>query len=332
MKPYSELTPKGIKRRLRKVIELALLEYDIEYNKIEYFIEETNIFYKVYGSDGTVYGLKICQDESSTIEDSLAEIFILNTVKNNSDIVIPTVIKSKSHKGVTIINSKYTDAPKRIIIYKWLDGLLFDGNETNELFYLLGQTMAKLHVATQGTQIPQNISPKKWDKIFYFTDEEIVYNKDEYMDKISVNARKLLDNIIPFLDKELAKYYTVNTPQLIHGDINPWNVLLHNEELCLIDFEDVAYGYPLHDLAIALFYYKYNKNFDYNTVKKNIFAGYSSIIDLPTFTEYDIDLLIVARRVNFINYIMVIDENPKQYIERSIKRVIDFIDMYNITF
>ncbi|MCK5130290.1 MAG: hypothetical protein KAQ68_10575 [Clostridiales bacterium] len=52
MKLYNELTPAGIKRRFRKVAELALLQYDIRYSTVEFYTEDTNVFFKVFGTDG----------------------------------------------------------------------------------------------------------------------------------------------------------------------------------------------------------------------------------------------------------------------------------------
>ena len=40
-----------------------------------------------------------------------------------------------------------------------------------------------------------------------------------------------MDFIIPVIDKKLSELYKNDTPQLIHADLNPWNILIENEEL-----------------------------------------------------------------------------------------------------
>ena len=39
---------------------------------------------------------------------------------------------------------------------------------------------------------------------------------------------------------------------LIHGDLNPGNVLVHEDEVAAIDFNDCSWGYYLIDMVIAM--------------------------------------------------------------------------------
>lgn len=330
MKPYNDLTPIGKKRRLKRLASYALSFYDIHVKNLDFLAEETNIFYKVVDANGTKYALKIFQEESSSIEDNLAEVFFINTVRENTDLTVPSVIPSKDNEYVLTLETKYFDIPKRVAIYTWVDGKDFDGMETDQRFYRLGQITAQLHNATKKTVFPKDISPKKWDKVFYYRDEVPVYKEEKYQKFIDQDYHKVMDFIIPYLDKKLSDYYIGAAPQLIHADLNPWNIKLHKGEMRIIDFEEAMYGMPLHDFAIMLFYYRYDKNFDYENVKKHFFAGYESINKLPKFTEFDIELLITARTVNFLNYVLVIDDDPKQYCATRIKRVEEFIKKYNI--
>jgi hypothetical protein len=59
-----------------------------------------------------------------------------------------------------------------------------------------------------------------------------------------------------------------------------------------------------------------------------VFEGYSSFKKLPDFSEYELELLIAARRVNFLNYVLLVDDEPKEYIQTSIARIQGFIEKY----
>ena len=54
------------------MVQVAIKEYDINVKSVSYFAEETNVFYKVANFAGNKYALKICEEESSKIEDNLA--------------------------------------------------------------------------------------------------------------------------------------------------------------------------------------------------------------------------------------------------------------------
>jgi Ser/Thr protein kinase RdoA (MazF antagonist) len=182
------------------------------------------------------------------------------------------------------------------------------------------------------SQSQMNCLQKVWDKVFYYKGEEAVYKKEEYQKFLSKEYHEEMDKIIPFLNKELSSYYEKYTDhiQFIHADLNPWNVKLYGSELRLLDFEEAMLGLPIHDFAIMLYYYDYDEAFDFELVKKLYFQGYERVRNLPVFTDYDLDLLMTSRRVNFLNYILQISEDPKSFIETSIPRVKDFISKYGI--
>ena len=328
MKKYDELTPLGKKRRLHKVAEEALKEYDMRVDKISYLTEETNILFKVQDTNKNKYALKIFQEESSKIEDNLAEVFLINQVAKNSDIKVPEVVSAKNGENIVQIIYEGFEIPKRIALYQWIDGKEIDGREDYDYFYKLGKVAAKLHDATSGIVLPKDINPKKWDKVFYYSGEVAVYKQPKYQKFLSHKFHEIMDFIIPYLNEKLSGYYTSSKPQLLHADLNPYNVWTYRNEIRLIDFEEAMNALPLHDLAIALFYYKYDQNFEYDKVKDKLFEGYNSIKKLPDFNEYDIELLIAARRVNFLNYVLLIMDNPKEYIEVNTERLEKFIKKY----
>jgi Ser/Thr protein kinase RdoA (MazF antagonist) len=129
MKKFNELTELGKKRRMHEVAAKALEQYDIDVKSISYITEETNIFYKVVDTSGRKYALKIFQEESSKIEDNLAEVFLLEQVAKNSDITVPEIYRARDGSGVVWVDHKGFDLKKRVAVFDWLDGREIDGRE-----------------------------------------------------------------------------------------------------------------------------------------------------------------------------------------------------------
>jgi len=73
-----------------------------------------------------------------------------------------------------LVNSRFFPEPKRVAVYTWIEGEDLDGNETPELFYKVGKIMAKLHLQTERIEIPDFITPKRRDKVFYYEGEKAV--------------------------------------------------------------------------------------------------------------------------------------------------------------
>ncbi|MDK2952130.1 MAG: hypothetical protein PWQ77_1795, partial [Kosmotogales bacterium] len=294
---------------LRKVAKLILAQYALNIKSIQYFTEETNLFFKVIDGNEKKYALKIFQEESSKIEDNLAEVFFMDAVNKASNVPIPDIVHSINGDGVVVAKSKYTPLPKRAILYEWIEGEVFCGKESYRLFRKMGKTIAKMHTATKDISIPENLNPKKWDKVFYYRGEVPVYKKPEFKNVVSDEFIKTMDYIIPVLDNELNNLYENSNPQLIHADLNPWNILIDGDELKIIDFEEALLGLPVHDISVFLYYYKYSDKFDYSLVKNSLLEGYSEIINDNDFNEFYIDLLMTARRVNFMNYVLDINHD-----------------------
>lgn len=317
------------KEKLRHVALKALEQYDVSCETLEFFTEDTNVFFKVSTPYDT-YMLKIFQEESSKLEDNLAEVFFMNEIDQRTDIVIPSIIQSKSGNFIVIIQSKHFDIEKRVALYSFIEGEDFNGNETNDLFFKLGQACAKLHNASEHIEIPVSISPKKWDTVFYYRDEPVVYNDDKYKEITLKENREFLDSFIPYLNKKLQEYYQ-RPSFIIHADLNPWNVKIHDNEIRLLDFEEAMYASEVHDLAILLFYYRYDQNYNYDEVKTQVLQGYQSIRQLPEITDFDIDLLIMARTANFVNYTLYwYESDPTEYFRSRVQRMRDFVEKYNI--
>lgn len=312
--------------RYGSVVDEALRQYDISFAKADFFADYTNVLYKVYGTDGEVYGLKICRDVSTTLEDNMYEEFFLSLFSKEEDFLVPQVIKNKYGLGVTFVSSAFFEQPRRTILYKWVEGKVFEKNRTNELFFELGKTMGKMHKATDGITIPEHLKAKMWDRVFYFRDEEVVYKDERYRDQFGSKGLELYEKAISFTEEHLARMISKYPLRLLHGDINPWNVLLCDGKLGIIDFEDCILGYPAQDIAILLYYYRYHD--EYEAFKESLLRGYNSEIPSAKFDEFELEVLILARRLNFINLVLVIQDNPWEYINTSLKKTEEFLKDY----
>ena len=316
------------KDKYKRLSEAAMEKYNIEVEDIDFFIEASNAFYKIRDKSGDKFLIKIFQEESSKIEDNLAEVFFIDTIREKTNIIVPTIISSKTGQSVIEIKSEEFPVPKRAILYKWIDGKDFYGKESYEYFTKLGSITAKLHLATRNISIPKEINPKKWDKVFFYSEEKPVYKLKKYKKIVPEDFIEIMDFIIPVFDKHLSALYKKKNPQLIHADLNPWNILIENEELKIVDFEEALLGFPIHDFSIFLFYYKDGKRFEFLRVKESFIEGYSKIINDFRFDEFTVEMLMAARKVNFMNYVLDINEDPENYIKKSLPIVKRFIKEY----
>jgi len=311
-----------------KIVDSVLNLYSRDLVSQKLFSKQNSVIYKVADSNNHNYALKI-YDNFSNEDDNTIEVLMLEAIEERGIITIPKIIKNKSSNNTTLFYDEDTKTTYRIVLSKWLEGIDFKGNESEDAFIKLGKLVAELHLATQGIVLPKNIQAKKWNKVFYFRDEIPVYHNKKYSHLVSAEFIELMDKAIPLLNKKLQEIYDKEKAQLLHGDLNPWNIKIisNNNEMGILDFEDAVLAQPVHELAILLSYYKQDGNFEYQQVKDWVLKGYTSIKSLSNFNDEILEFLMMARTVNLLNYVLTLNGDHKKFIANSLKKLKEFLEL-----
>ncbi len=328
MKPYNELTRIGKIRRLRQVVLKALESYDLGIESVKFLTIDTNTMFQIRSMDGEKFVLRIYSDEETTLRENQAEMFWLNALIRDTDLKVTEPVARHDGEYITIVNNPDVPSEQRCVLFKWIPGRTLENQLNAENHYKLGQVLANLHNhASTLNPLPLHIQPKKWDKVFYYPDEPVVYDTLEYSHLFPPERIALLEKVIKQADDVFARLFADKESQiLIHGDLHYWNVHIHHGDLYVIDFEDINLGYPVQDIAVTLSYGQERDGYD--EWKAAFIQGYSSVRAWPVEGERTIETLMAARTVMFINYVARIDPSPKEYIEKRCEDLKQFIKTY----
>lgn len=321
MKSYDELTKQGKIRRLRHVVFKALEQYEFCVEKVKFLTIDTNTMFQIWVENGEKYVLRIYSEEETTLKENRAEMFWLDELKGDTALNVVEPVARRDREYISIVNVPGVPKDRRCVLFKWVPGRPLENYLSEENYYKFGQTSAKLHNNANSLKpLPSYIQPKKWDKVFYYPDEPVVYNTPEYGYLFPTERIEVIDKVIERANDVFARLFADKDRKiLIHGDLHFWNVHLHKGELIVIDFEDVNLGYPVQDIAITLLYGQERDG--YPEWKTAFREGYSSVRAWPTEGERTIETLMAARIVMFINYVARIDPSPLEYIERRTKNL-----------
>lgn len=328
MKPYDELTKRGKIRRLRHLAIQALAHYELRVKWVKFLTIETNTMFKVLSEEGERFVLRIYSDEETTLSENQTELFWLEAIKRDTDLNITEPVARRDGEYITIVTAPGVPGEKRCVLFKWVPGRALEEHLNPGNYFKLGETMAKLHDhAEQLKPLPPFVQPKKWDKVFYYPDEPVVYNTEAYRQLFPGERIDLLEEVIGRANDEFARLYVDQERlMLIHGDLHYWNVHLFRGELYIIDFEDVMLAYPEQDIAITLYYGRQRD--DYVELRTAFMRGYTSLRRWPVEDERQLQTLMAARRVNFINYVARIDPSPQEYIRERCEELMEYLDSY----
>jgi Ser/Thr protein kinase RdoA (MazF antagonist) len=328
MKPFQELTRLGKIRRLRKVVLKALEAYDLQIAWVKFLTIATNTMFQIRSSDGEKFVLRIYSDEETTLKENQAEMFWLDALKRDTVLKVSEPISRRDGKYITIVSVPGVPDDRRCVLFKWVPGRPLESQLNSENYFKFGRALAKLHNhAYSLNPLPSHIQPKKWDKVFYYPDEPVVYHTPEYGHLFPPERIEFMERVIEQAEGLFAKLFADPNEQiLIYGDLHYWNVHVHRGELYVIDFEDINLGYPVQDVAVTLSYGQQRDGFhEWRTAFKE---GYCSVRAWPGENEKTIATLDAARTVMFVNYVARIDPSPQAYIEEQSEALAQFLEKF----
>ena len=324
-KAYHQLTRLGKIRRLRRVVFKALENYSLDVCQVEFLAIETNTHFKILTPSGERFVLRIYSDEETTLKENRSEIFWLTALVRDTDINVTVPVPRKDGDYLTIVSVPGVPPDRRCVLFHWIPGRTLEEQVSPENYFKLGQGLAKLHDHAETLNpLPTGIDPKRWDKVFYYPDEPVVYNTPEYSHLFSRDDIRIMDRVIDLADVLFKKLFRDEGGLiLIHGDLHYWNAHIHKGQLYLIDFEDINLGYPIQDIAVTLSYGQHREG--YEEWKKAFIEGYTAIRAWPEVEGYTIPTLEAARAAMFINYVARIDEEPREYIQSRLEGLRNFL-------
>jgi Ser/Thr protein kinase RdoA (MazF antagonist) len=186
-----------------------------------------NVIYEGLYQDTPIIIRKSTRRTLSAIEE---EVRILNTIGDDVHTIRPVKVGGafvREHEDGVYAFFKKSDG------LNWHETTL-----TDTTHYNAGKTLGLLHKAFQKMDRKKRASYDAHPDLKLIK-SSIPFHKEE--------TRKLLKTIASW-DKPKNEY------GLIHGDYLFGNLLYHGEDVTVIDFDDLEYGFYLYDVAVYLFY------------------------------------------------------------------------------
>jgi Ser/Thr protein kinase RdoA (MazF antagonist) len=206
------------------------------------------------------------------------------------------------------------------VLYSWILGEELEDEPTDEQLSALGVAMATMHVAAQDFELPEGSSLPTFDDPLWWTEDFLLSEKSV----LDAEAKDLISAALSAIRSGVAKFYANGTPILIHADMHGGNVFWYEDGLSVIDFDDCGFGFPLQDLATALYY------LDTPEQDAALRRGYESIAPVPECSEKEMKMLFLQRRIVLLNYLYETSNLEHrsmipEYQEETLRRIKNFL-------
>ena len=290
---------------LSNIAREAVSHWGIELAELELLPLTENIAFCVTGVAGQRYVLRLHRPGYHSFVELTSEHQWTHALRN-ADIDVPVPIK-------TILGSHYCKVKVHGEVryggmLEWVDGVsmasLLQGDLAGEgggkMFALIGELLAKIHNQATVWKPTKNFSRHAFNVDGFFGEnpfwgrfwESRLTNKEQ-REWLGLARDQIGDVLTEY--GECAEIYS-----LIHADLHPGNVIVNDDQLHIIDFDDSGFGWHQYDLAVALFDYRDNSQF--SLLQDSLFEGYRKHRHLTDDSVSYVPLFLVIRALVLIGW------------------------------
>jgi len=220
------------------VLKYASKCYDFEVNAAAWVNSGSNRVYKIQ-MNGQNFYLRISTRALAYIA---AEMDWINYLKDS--VKAPVLVKSNNNKAI----EQYQDDDQTYVLCLFceLPGVFWDKNNAstwNEtVFYNWGSTMGKMHRLTKTYSPPEGAHKRP-----LFEDNFIPLDYYKNVPAVYKKMAQIQEEILA-LPRDIDSY------GLIHCDMHQQNLLINDNNISVLDFDDCKYGFFALDIGIALYH------------------------------------------------------------------------------
>jgi len=290
---------------------------DVEVKCINY---EFNATFSVVTGSGDKYALRINVNSTRTVGNIAGEIEFVNFVSRIPGIKVARPVANKDDSFISSILHVESGRTIYGILYTWLEGEEIGDEPTHEQLVTLGAAMARMHQSSREFQLSEKAELPTFNDWLWGTEDYLLSSKS-LLTKEQFIAIK---SAIAVIEADIQDLFVANPIQVIHGDMHGWNLMWHEGELFIFDFDDCGYGIPHQDLAITMYY------LDTPEQEAAVLEGYRTVCELPTYSKAQMDSLLLQRRLVLLNYLYETKNSEHKemlpaYLEKSMERVSGFL-------
>ena len=307
------LKVRNVSHSLQPLATRVLTAYDLEVTSVAWIAEHTNALFRVETASQGAFALRV--GLAPEIGGGLhvpSEIAWLRALVAAG---LPVVRPVSDRNGAYVAHVTADGSVRACVLFEWIDGDELSEKVTPDAIMKVGDLMARMHDHAETFVPPADFRPLRWDRVFYYPAEPVVWHASRYAHVVTRERAKVLKGVIAKAGAELARLHQ-HPPIVVHGDLHPGNLLVCHGQLVALDFEDTMWAQPVQDVATALHYLRDEP--DPSALRAAFEAGYTAHRSWPVEYDGQLELLMAARQAMFVNYVLRTGTAPMSWVENAI--------------
>ncbi len=303
---FFTLDPAEQVRRLEAAGHDVLGEWDLSGATLELLKHRENAVFKVE-KEGFKAALRMHRHGYHSDDELRSELQWMQAL-SESGIHVPDVIPART--GDLFVNHTAPGLPGSIQVdlFQWIAGVqlgsveegVSDEANVDQTFGALGELAARVHNQAASWTLPDGFTRHAWDEDG-LAGENPFWGRFWELDSASKEEKDLLVRGRDRVHEDLARLdKSPDTYSMIHADFASENIMIDDDGVRLIDFDDAGFGWHLFELVTSLFFIAGEDYFD--QALDALIKGYRRHRQLG---DEDLDLLplfFVARSFTYVGW------------------------------
>lgn len=280
--------------------------------------------------------LRVSRPGYHTLAELESEIAWLNEINDYTPLVVAKPIADR--QGKTIQSIRVGDSVFFCAMFEFLEGDAPDESKEERAirqFEMLGETTAYLHRHTTIWNGTKRLNRMTWDFDTILGDQAAFGDWRLAEDlKGNTEGTEIIEKAIGIIKERLQRYgKNERNFGLIHADLRLSNLLIEENQIKVIDFDDCGFGWHLHDLASSVSFIE-----DKPIVPQLVNAwiqGYQKVLPFTDTDLEEVDTFILMRRIQLLAWLTShSDSDPVKelsigYADGTVKLAIDYMKRYS---
>ncbi len=250
LRPFAELDRAGRTRRLRRLAEAALTDYDVPVARLTPLARGRNTTFRVDGADGRRYVLRVERPDGPSVAQVRAEVAWLAALCRETDLVVPRPVPTRHRAPATVVADPAVPEPRTCVLRHWVEGRFLDERLNASQLYRLGEVTARLQ--RHGARL-NGLDRGRVDDLSAFGRAQV----DGFSATVVARAVALAgEDVRAALERvravRSALGFGADVFGLVHGGLHQENYLVHRGRVAVVGFDDCGYGHYAYDLAVTV--------------------------------------------------------------------------------
>lgn len=239
--------------------------------------------------------LRVHRTEYHSVSAIMSELSWIDALREDAGVHTPRILPGKNGERMHLVSTDEVPEGRQCVFFEFLEGEEPDENNLLPAFPNLGEVTARMHRHAKRWTLPEGFERFSWNVETAFGDNPH-WGHWQGGPNLNDDRNRLLTHLVLVMSSRLGQFGDSHDRfGLVHADMRLANLLIHEGDTRVIDFDDSGITWYLYDLATALSFMEERP--DVPELVAAWLDGYRRVEEVSQEEEDEIPTFLMLRRM-----------------------------------